>query len=136
MDRLRTLRIMGLSFFGLIAVLAVVLLVLSGEWEERDDDLARLGTIVSGVVGLLGLLVVLWWRGRATSGPVALPRLMNGFLLTVAFAEVGMLLGFVLAMGSRSMTPFWVGAGVFVLSLLVLLTALPNLDVEEPPPLT
>ncbi len=134
MDRLRIVRIMGMSFVGLLVVLAVVLMALSGDWDPADDELARLGMIASGVVGVLGLMVALWWRSRATARPVPAAKLMNGFLISVAAAETGMLLGFVFAMGSRSMAPFWIGAAIFAVSLTVLLTALNQVEIEDPGP--
>jgi hypothetical protein len=135
MDRLRIVRIMGLSFGGLIVVLAVVLVALAGDWDNPDDDLARLGMIVSGAAGVLGLVVALWWRNRMTSRPLPPARLMNGFLISVAAAETGMLLGFVFAIGSMSTGPFWVGAAIFAISLTILVTGLSQAEVEQPGPL-
>lgn len=131
MERMRIVRIMGSSFAGLIAVLAIVLVVLSGDWTEPDDDLAALGMVVTGFVGLLGLGVVLWWRNRITARPVPASKLMNGFLITAAFAETGMLLGFVLALGSQRTAPFWLGAAIFAVGLFLLTTGLSQAEIED-----
>ena len=129
-DRVNSLRLLGMGFFGAAAALLVVLIVLSGGWEPADDGLARTGTIVAGLVGVVGLGGAVWWRNHAVAAPMKPDRLLTSWILAVAIAEVGMILGFVFAFLSRSLTPFVVGAVVFAVSLLVLTAAISQVDLE------
>lgn len=131
MDMIRVTRMLTASFVGLVLVLTVVLVTMSGNWENPDDDLAQLGLLVSGGTGLIGVIAVIWWRNRATSSPQSPARFSRGFLLTTAVAEVGMLLGFVFAMASETLTPFWLGAALFIVSILILASTLSQVDVGD-----
>lgn len=130
MDKTQLTRMLGISFVGLVVVLTVVLLAMSGNWENPDDELAELGIIVAAAAGLIGLGVVLWWRNRTTARPQPPGRFGNGFLITSAIAEIGMLFGFVFAIASETLTPFWVGAVLFVVSLVLLTTSLSQVEFE------
>ena len=69
-------------------------------------------------------------RNHAVAAPMKPDRLLTSWILAVAIAEVGMILGFVFAFLSRSLTPFVVGAVVFAVSLLVLTAAISQVDLE------
>jgi hypothetical protein len=129
-DQVRSLRLLAFGFITAAAVMLVVLLVLSNQWDAPDDDAAGLGVWIAGVAGLIGLIVAVWQRNRLVAGPVEPARLLTSWIVAVACAEVGMLLGFVLAMLSRALTPFLVGAAILCVSLVVLTTALSQVELE------
>lgn len=124
------LRILTLGFVATAVVMLVVLLTLSGRWDAPDDDLARLGAWIAGLAGLLGLVVAVVWRNRVMAAPVAPSRLLTSWITAVAFAEAGMLVGLVFSMLSQTLTPFVLGAVIFGVSLVVLTTALGQVDLE------
>lgn len=131
-ERMRQLRIMAMAFYGVIIAMFVVLLVLSAGWDTPDDDLATVGAWVSAVGGLMGLGAAVWWRNMALARPIGLPRLFNTFLIVVAVAEVGMLLGLVLSFGAQSLLPFAPGALAFAIALTLMTSAFGQIEVADP----
>lgn len=126
----RELRILGLTFFGAVVAMFGVLLALSSGWDAADDDLARIGTLLAGVVGTAGLAATVWWRNRVQAAPVAPGRLRTSWFLVVAIAEAGMLVGFVFALLSRSLVPFIVGGTIFAIGLLLVTGATGEVELE------
>lgn len=129
-DPVRILRILAIGFLVAALVLLVVLLALSGGWDDADDGFARTGIWVAGITGLVGLVVAVTWRNRVVAAPVDPNRLLTTWIMAVAFAEVGMLVGFVFAVLSRTLTPFVLGAAILGLSLVVLTTALSHVELD------
>ncbi len=129
-EPIRQLKVLALGLLTGFLIMFVVLLVLSASWDPQDDDLATLGTWVATGTGIVGLGAAVWWRNTMVSKPVARGRLTTSWTIVVAIAEVGMLLGLVFAIISRTFTPFFAGGAVFVVSLLVLLSALGQIEIE------
>ncbi len=129
-NAIRQLRILGLAYLGAAITLLVVLLVLAGGWDPADDDLARLGSYLAAVTGIAGVGASIWWRNKVGRSPLTLRRLRSSWFVVVAVAEIGMILGLVFAMLSRSLAPFAVGAGIFAVALLIVTTAIGDVQVE------
>lgn len=133
-DAVRQLRVLGLAYLGAAVTLFVVLLVLAGGWDPADDDLVRLGSWLAAVTGIAGLGAAIWWRNHVGRGPLTLRRLRSSWFVVVAVAEIGMILGLVFAMLSRSLAPFVVGAGIFAVALFIVTSAIGDVQVESDTP--
>ncbi len=131
MPTMRVLRLITAALAAAAAVFAVVVLVMSAKWRTPDDDLAMLGMILAGALGLAGLVAVLVWRNRTTSSPQPPAQVLSGYLISAALAEIGMLLGFVFALLSESRNPFWLGLALYMASLVVLVTALREIETTQ-----
>jgi hypothetical protein len=127
---LRSLRVIGLSFVPVIVGGAIAVAALRSGWTDRDEKLATIGIWVAGVLGLIGLVVAARWRAAVTERPVAPGRLTTSYFVTLAVAESGMLAGLVFSIVARSASPFALGAAIFLLSLVLVLTALSRVEIS------
>lgn len=139
--QLRMVRVMLAAWFGALVVLAAVMLALAASWDGDfgtnaglgpGDETARLGTILAGLAGLVGLVAAAVWRNRVTAGPVTSQRLFPSYLVATAVAESGVLIGAVFAIVSQRLAPFWLGAALFSVALVLMATALPHIEVQDP----
>jgi F0F1-type ATP synthase membrane subunit c/vacuolar-type H+-ATPase subunit K len=126
----RNLRIVGLSFIPVVLGGTIAIVALRSGWDERADALATVGLAVTIALSLLGLVVALRWRTSTTERTVSAARLTTSYFITLALAETPLLAGFVFALVARDALPFWIGAGSFVVSLIVILTALGLVELE------
>lgn len=127
---MRNLRIVGLSFIPVVLGGTIAVIALSSGWDDRDDSLATIGLAVTLALSILGLLFTLRWRNATTEGPVPAARLTTSYFLTLALAETPLLAGFVFAIVARDAASFWVGAGSFSISLILILTALGFVEIQ------
>jgi F0F1-type ATP synthase membrane subunit c/vacuolar-type H+-ATPase subunit K len=126
---IRSMRIIGLSFIPVVVGGAIAIVALRSGWADRDDTLATVGLWVTAALGSIGLVVAARWRTAITERPLAAGGLTTSYFVTLALAESGMLAGLVFSIGARSVTPFVVGAAIFVVSLTLILTALNRVEV-------
>lgn len=134
-------RVMIAAWFGALVLLAAVMMAVASSWEGDfganaglgpGDDTARLGTILAGLGGLAGLVAAAVWRNRMTVGPVTSQRLFSSYLVTTVIAESGVLIGTAFAIIAERLAPFWLGAALFSVSLTLMATAVPQLEVHDP----
>lgn len=128
---MRNLRIVGLSFIPVILGGTIAVVALSSGWEERADTLATVGLAVTVGLSLLGLGVTVRWRTATTERAVPAARLTTSYFITLALAEAPLLAGFVFAVVARDAVPFWIGAGSFAISLVIILTALAMVELQS-----
>ena len=88
--------------------------------EAESPDLADGAALAAAVFGVVGLLIALqWWSkfGEIQRSPASV---QIGFIVRVAIAELGLLLGILALVMTGSSTPAYIGLGLFLLSLLVM----------------
>lgn len=127
----RNLRIVGLSFIPVILGGTIAVVALSTGWETRDETLATIGLWLTIILSVLGLVAATRWRSTATERATEPSRLTSSYFITLALAEAPLLAGFVFTVVARDRTPFWIGAAVFAVALVILLTALPFIEVRS-----
>ena len=140
-QQLRLIRVMAAAWFAALFVFTVVMLAIADSWAPESDtavlelppavDAGPVGLIATVVIGLAGLVAAMIWRNRVTEAPVVGPKLLSSFLVTVAIAEAGVLVGIVFAVVGQTLIPFWLGAGIFVTALAVMVTAIPLVEIDE-----
>lgn len=119
-SKLRT--VAGAFAFSAIAIVVVLSLIDLGEPE--NPDLADAAALTAAIFGAAGLLMALrWWStaGERTVGP---DRLQVGFIVRVAIAETGLLLGVLGFTMTGSMTAPIIGGTLFLVALLLLVAGL------------
>jgi drug/metabolite transporter (DMT)-like permease len=119
-SKLRT--VAGAFAIGAVAILVVLSLVDLGEPES--PDLADAAALTAAIFGTVGLLMALrWWStaGERASDP---GRLQIGFIVRMAVAETGLLLGVLGFTMTGSMTAPMVGGVLFLAALLLLVAGL------------
>jgi hypothetical protein len=115
----RSLKVVAASFaFGAIALTGAFALVDLGEPEGAD--LANGATLAATVLGVIGLLIALQWWSGAGEQPRSPASLQMGFIIRVAIAELGLLLGIVGIYMTGSITAALAGLGLFLVALLLL----------------
>ena len=124
---LRTLRTIAVGFaLGPIAVAVVVAVLDLGEPESPDlADGATAAVIVLGVIGLV--IALLWWSraGDAGKTPAAV---QTGFIIRLAIAELGLLLGILAVFMTGALAPMFVGLGLFLASLYFMVLSLRRIE--------
>ncbi len=125
----RTLNLVSGSFaIAGITIVAVLSTVDLGEPER--PDLADGAALAAFIFGSLGLLVALQWWSRFGDTPRTPASLQIGFVVRVALAELGLLLGILALIMTGSITPSLIGLGLFLVALLLLTLGLRR--VSEP----
>ncbi len=115
----RTLNLIVGSFaIGAIALVVILSTVDFG--NAASPDLANGATLTAGVFGAVGLLVSLLWVSRSGERSRTPNQLLSGFVIRVAIAELGLLMGILGLVMTGSMTASYVGLGFFLASLLFL----------------
>jgi hypothetical protein len=115
----RTLTLIVVSF-ATAAVIAVVVMTSLDFSDPAEPDLANGATLAAAISGGIGLVVALAWTSRS-GGPSPEPqRLLAGFVIRVAVAELGVLMGILGLVMTGSATAPYVGLALFLVSLLVL----------------
>ena len=116
----RSLKLVAAAMaFGAIAFTSVFTLVDLGEPES--SDVADGATLAATVLGMVGLLVALQWWSRSGEQPRSPASLQMGFIIRVAIAELGLLLGIVGIYMTGSITAALLGLGLFLVALLFLI---------------
>lgn len=108
---------------GSFAVGAVVLVVILSAIEvgnAASPELANGATLAAGVFGAVGLLFALLWVSRSGERSRTPNQLLSGFVVRVAVAELGLMMGILGLVMTGSMTAAYVGLGFFLTSLLFL----------------
>ena len=115
----RTLNTIAASFAGgsivLVAVLSAVDL-----GEAENPDLADGAALAVAIFGTIGLLIALQWWSRSGETTGSPSSLQIGFVVRVAIAEMGLLIGILAQVMTGSATPSLIGLGFFLVSLLLL----------------
>lgn len=114
--------IAGAFAFGAVAIVVVLSLIDVGEPES--PDLADAAALTAAIFGAVGLLLALRWWSNAGEKPVGPDRLQVGFIVRVAIAETGLLLGVLGFTMTGSMTAPIVGGALFLVALLLLVAGL------------
>jgi hypothetical protein len=127
---IRNLRIVGLSFVPVILGGAIAIIALNSGWDDREDTLATVGLWVTVGLSFLGVVVAVRWRTITTERTLPAARLTTSYFITLAIAEAPLLAGFVFTVVARDVAPFWVGAGSFAVSLIVILAALSMVELQ------
>lgn len=119
----RTLRVLAAAFAAAAAVfVAVFSLVDVG--DPQSPDLADGAVLAVAAIGVVGFLVCLQWWSRAGEVPRAPARVQMGFIIRVAIAELGLLIGVMAVFLTGSLTAATIGMALFLLSLLLLVAGL------------
>jgi hypothetical protein len=119
----RTLRLLAASFAGAAAVFVVVF-ALVGFDEPQSPDMADGAALAAAVFGVVGLLVALRWWSRAGEQTRTPANVQLGFIVRIAIAELGLLIGVMAVFLTGSLTAALIGLGLFLVSLLLLVAAL------------
>lgn len=119
----RTLNLVAGSFAA-GAIIVVVVMAAIDLGEPESPDLADGAALAATIFGVVGLLVALQWWSRAGETERAPAAVQIGFIVRVAIAELGLLLGIMALVMTGSMTPAYIGLALFLLSLLVMRTGL------------
>lgn len=132
---------MGAAFGSTVIVVAAVMLAIAAGWETEfetallglpdQDDVGRLGVLITGIIGLAGIGAAALWRNHVTDQPVTGARALTSFIVATAIAEAGMFVGLVFSILAEALLPFWLGAALFILSLVVMLTGLGQIDLVD-----
>jgi len=128
---LRNLRIIGLSFIPVMIGGIIIVTALHQDWQEIDGRLARTGSWVAGVLGVIGIGVAIWWRGRVTERPMTPQAATTSFFITIAVAEAAMLAGFAFTIVSHGSRPFFAGLAFFAVSLAIMLISLGQIELTS-----
>ena len=119
-----------MSFIPVVAGAWIAVFALNVGWDEPDTTLANAGAWLTAGLGVVGLVAAIRWRARVTERPLPADALLTPFFITLAFAEVPMLVGFVFTILAQDVTPFVVGTVVFVIALVIMLTALNQIEIR------
>ncbi len=106
--------------FAIGPIILVVIVASIDVGEPADPDLADGATLAAGVVGLVGLLIAALWYSGAGERQRQPAAVQNGFIVRVAIAELGLLLGIVGLFMTGSLLPAIVGLALFLPSLFLL----------------
>lgn len=115
----RTLTMIAASF-AIAGVIGVLVLTSLDLGDPAEADLAGGATLTAAVFGAIGLVAALVWTARAGDRSPEPQRLLVGFVVRVAIAELGVLLGILGLVMTGSATPPYVGLGLFLAALFVL----------------
>ena len=139
-QQLRTIRVIAAAFGSSVIVLAAVMLAISSSWDSSfdtiafgvpdSDDVGRLGVVIAGALGLAGLVAALTWRNYVSGRPHTGPAALGTFIGATAISESGMLAGMVFSILAQALVPFWLGATLFIASLVVMATAVGQIEID------
>lgn len=115
----RVLRLLVVGF-ALAATAVVAVLAAIGSDDPQSPDMADGALLAVAVVGIFGLAVAAFWYSRAGQGAASPARVQTGFVIRVAIAELGLLLGIVAIFLTGALLPALVGLGLFLVALLLL----------------
>lgn len=118
-----TLRLIAAGF-AIGSVVLVALLALLDLGGTDNADLADGAALAAGVFGFVGLVIALLWWSRISERPRTPAELQIGFLVRMAVAELGLLLGILAVFMTGAVGPAMIGLGLFLLALLLLVLAL------------
>jgi hypothetical protein len=96
--------------------------------DAGNPDLAGGATLAATAFGVVGLLVALLWWSRAGESPRTETNLMLSFVVRVAVAEVGLLMGILGLVMTGSATASYIGLGFFLVALLMLSLGLRRIE--------
>lgn len=123
---IRRLRLLAASFAGAATVFVVVFALVDLD-EPQSPDLADGAALAAAVFGVVGLLVALQWWSRAGEQSRTPANVQLGFIVRVAIAELGLLIGVMAVFLTGSLAAALIGLGLFLVSLLLLVAALGRL---------
>lgn len=115
----RMLRLVTASFAA-AAVAIVIVLAGIDRSEAPSPDLADGAVLAVAVVGLIGLVVAALWYSQAGGRPLPPARVQTGFIIRIAIAEFGLLLGVLAIFLTGALVPAMIGLGLFLVALLLL----------------
>lgn len=123
----RTLTIIAGSFAG--AGISIVLVLSALDLgDPASPDLAEGAALAAAVFGAIGLVAALIWASRSGEGRPSPNSVTVGFIIRVALAELGLLIGILGLFMTGSVTPSYIGLGFFLASLLALSAGLRRVD--------
>ena len=115
----RTLSLITASFAA--AGVAIVVVLASVDLGEAESpDLANGGALTAAVFGAIGLLVALQWWSRSGETSPTPASLQTGYVIRIAIAELGLLMGILALVMTGSIVPSLIGLSFFLASLLLL----------------
>ncbi len=106
--------------FAIAGIAMVVVLSIVDFADPAEPDLASGAVLAAASFGVGGLLVALHWWSRSGETPRPPTNLMLSFVVRVAVAELGLLIGIIGLIMTGSTTAPFVGLGLFLASLLFL----------------
>lgn len=108
---------------GAVALVGVLSAVDLGEAES--PDLADAGALTAAFFGVIGLLVALqYWSRSGERTTATSTNVQIGFIVRVAIAEMGLLIGILAQVMTGSKLPPLLGLALFLVSLLLLVLGL------------
>lgn len=123
--RQRLRLVAGAFAVGTVTVVAVLPMV---SFEAESPELKDATAVTAAVFGVIGLIVAFrWWTsvGERTNEP---SRLQVGFIVRVAIAEVGLLMGILGFVMSGSMLAPLIGGALFLGALAAMTLGLGAID--------
>ncbi len=119
----KTLNLIAGSFAA-AGVVAVVVLSAVDLGEPESPDLADGAALAAAIFGVVGLLLALQWWSRSGEATRTAASAHMGFIIRVAIAELGVLIGIVGVVMTGSITPAVIGLALFLTSLALLTAGL------------
>lgn len=122
LDMVAVKRMLRLVTGSFAAAAVVVVIVLAGidRSEPPSPDLADGAILAVAVVGFIGLVAAALWYSRAGEHPKPPARVQTGFIIRIAIAELGLLLGVLAIFLTGAVVPAMIGLGLFLVALLLL----------------
>jgi len=120
------------AIFAVAAIATTVLGVVIRPSDPDSPELAGDAVLATAVIGVAGLLTALRWWSTAGEHPVGIDRLRVGFIMRIALAETGLILGLFGNVLTGSATPVLVGGGLFLVALLILGLGLKRVEIQVP----
>ena len=119
----RTLNLIIVSF-AVAGIIGAIVLTAVEFPEPPNPDLADGAVRAAGAFGAIGLLVTLVWVARSGERKLTPNRLLVGFVIRVAVAELGLLMGILGLLSTGSTTAVYLGLVFFLVSLALLAVGL------------
>jgi hypothetical protein len=114
--------------FAIGAIVLVVVLAVIDIGEPEDPDLADAAALTAAIIGVVGLLAALRWWSTAGERTVSPERIQIGFIVRVAVAETGLLLGVVGFVMTGSLLAPMIGCALFLAALAFLVMSLRRVE--------
>ena len=115
----RAMRLLAVGF-AVAAILIVAVLAGVGRDDPQDPDLADGAVLAVAIAGSIGLVIAALWYARAGARPSSPAQVQMGFIVRIAIAEVGLLLGVMAIFLTGSLLPALIGLGLFLVAVLLL----------------
>ena len=125
----RTLNLIIISF-AIAGIVGAIVLTSVEISEPPNPDLTDGAVRAAAAFGAVGLLVALVWVARSGERNVTPNRLLMGFVVRVAIAELGLLMGLLGLFSTGSTTAVYVGLVFFLVSLALLAVGLRRISEE------